>query len=37
VIADPRTAAEEIDAVVRAMWCAQRPGYIEIHRDMVIA
>ena len=35
VIADPRTAAEEIDAVVRAMWCEQRPGYVEIHRDMV--
>ena len=35
VIDDPRTAAEEIDAVVRAMWLHRRPGYIEIHRDMV--
>jgi TPP-dependent 2-oxoacid decarboxylase len=35
VIEDPRTAAEDIDAVVRQMWLHQRPGYIEIHRDMV--
>jgi len=35
VIQDTRTAAEEIDAVVRQMWRHQRPGYIEIHRDMV--
>lgn len=35
VIQDPRTTAEEIDAVVRSMWVHQRPGYIEIHRDMV--
>lgn len=35
VIADPRTAAEEIDRVVRTMWREQRPGYLEIHRDMV--
>jgi indolepyruvate decarboxylase len=35
VIADPRTAAEEIDRVVRTMWQEQRPGYLEIHRDMV--
>jgi indolepyruvate decarboxylase len=35
VIHDPRTAAEEIDAVVRTMWEHQQPGYIEIHRDMV--
>lgn len=35
VIRDPRTAAEEIDAVVRTMWEHQQPGYIEIHRDLV--
>ena len=35
VIHDPRTAAEEIDRVVRTMWREQRPGYLEIHRDMV--
>jgi indolepyruvate decarboxylase len=35
VIADPRTAAEEIDEVVRAIWLQRRPGYLEIHRDMV--
>ena len=35
VIDNPLTAAENIDAVVRAMWMAQRPGYLEIHRDMV--
>lgn len=35
LIDDPRTAAEEIDAVVRTMWREQRPGYLEIHRDMV--
>lgn len=35
VVADPRTAAEEIDAVVRTMWVEQRPGYLEVHRDMV--
>jgi indolepyruvate decarboxylase len=35
VIDDPRSAAEEIDAVVRTMWREQRPGYLEIHRDMV--
>lgn len=35
VIQDPRTAAEEIDRVVRTMWQEQRPGYLEIHRDMV--
>src|SRR5437764_12158550 len=32
VIQDPRTAAEDIDAVVRRMWLHQRPGYIAIHR-----
>lgn len=35
LIDDPRTAAEEIDQVVRTMWREQRPGYLEIHRDMV--
>ena len=35
VIDDPRTAAEQIDEVVRTMWREQRPGYLEIHRDMV--
>ncbi len=32
---DPRRVAEDIDAVVRAIWREQRPGYLEIHRDMV--
>lgn len=35
IIADPRTAAEDIDEVVREMWLHQQPGYIEIHQDMV--
>lgn len=35
VLANPRTAAEELHAVVKAVWAEQRPGYIEIHRDMV--
>ena len=35
VLEDPRTAAESIDQVVRTMWREQRPGYLEIHRDMV--
>jgi indolepyruvate decarboxylase len=35
VLDDPRTAAEEVDAVVRTVWREQRPGYLEIHRDMV--
>jgi indolepyruvate decarboxylase len=35
VIDDPRRAAEDIDEVVRTIWREQRPGYIEIHRDMV--
>ncbi|MBM4246553.1 MAG: hypothetical protein FJ148_22610 [Deltaproteobacteria bacterium] len=35
LIDDPRTAAEQIDDVVRTMWREQRPGYLEIHRDMV--
>jgi indolepyruvate decarboxylase len=32
---DPRTAAEQVDDVVRTVWREQRPGYLEIHRDMV--
>jgi indolepyruvate decarboxylase len=32
---DARTAAEQVDAVVRTIWREQRPGYVEIHRDMV--
>ncbi len=34
-IDDLRTAAEKIDEVVRTLWREQRPGYLEIHRDMV--
>lgn len=35
VIDNPASAADDIDAVLRAMWADRRPGYIEIHRDMV--
>ena len=35
IIADPRTAATDIDEVVRNIWLHQQPGYIEIHQDMV--
>ncbi len=35
VLTDPRRAAEEVHEVAKAMWAEQRPGYIEIHRDMV--
>src|ERR1700757_1561156 len=35
VITDPRRAAKQLHEVVRAIWAEQRPGYIEIHRDMV--
>ena len=35
VIDNAATAADDIDAVVRAIWADRRPGYIEIHRDMV--
>lgn len=35
VIEDPARAASDIDEVVRAIWTDRRPGYIEIHRDMV--
>ncbi|HVA69168.1 MAG TPA: thiamine pyrophosphate-binding protein [Candidatus Binataceae bacterium] len=35
VLTDPRTAAEQLHEVVCAIWAERRPGYIEIHRDMV--
>ncbi|MDP3938593.1 MAG: thiamine pyrophosphate-binding protein [Deltaproteobacteria bacterium] len=35
VIDDPETAARDIDAVIRSIWMNRRPGYLEIHRDMV--
>src|SRR5262245_20313289 len=35
VLDDPRTAAGKVHDVVRAVWREQRPGYLEIHRDMV--
>jgi TPP-dependent 2-oxoacid decarboxylase len=35
VLTDPRTAAEQMHEVVKTVWAEQRPGYIEIHRDMV--
>ena len=35
VITNPLTAAEEIDRVLGEMFATQRPGYIEIPRDMV--
>jgi TPP-dependent 2-oxoacid decarboxylase len=35
VVTDPRTAAQDIHDVVRTIWAEQRPGYVEIHRDMV--
>jgi indolepyruvate decarboxylase len=35
IIDNPLTAAADIDAVVRAIWLHQQPGYLEIHRDMV--
>jgi indolepyruvate decarboxylase len=35
VLIDPRRAAQDVHDVVRAIWAEQRPGYIEIHRDMV--
>jgi indolepyruvate decarboxylase len=35
VIESTATAADDIDAVVRAIWENRRPGYLEIHRDMV--
>jgi indolepyruvate decarboxylase len=35
VIDDTHRAAADIDEVVRTIWREQRPGYLEIHRDMV--
>src|SRR5215510_7227747 len=35
VLDDPRTVAADVDDVIRAIWREQRPGYLEIHRDMV--
>jgi TPP-dependent 2-oxoacid decarboxylase len=35
VLLDPLRAARELHEVVCAVWAEQRPGYIEIHRDMV--
>jgi TPP-dependent 2-oxoacid decarboxylase len=35
VLTDPERAAADLHEVVRAVWREQRPGYVEIHRDMV--
>ncbi len=35
VLTDPRRAAKDVHDVARAVWAEQRPGYVEIHRDMV--
>ena len=35
VLSDRHTAANEIDRVIRTMLSEQRPGYIEVPRDMV--
>jgi TPP-dependent 2-oxoacid decarboxylase len=35
VLQDPRSAARDLHEVTTAVWAEQRPGYIEIHRDMV--
>ena len=35
VLTDPRTAARDLHEVTTAIWAEQRPGYIEIHRDML--
>jgi TPP-dependent 2-oxoacid decarboxylase len=35
VLDDPRAAAEGVHEVVQTIWREQRPGYLEIHRDMV--
>src|SRR5262249_60009410 len=32
---DTRTAAETVHDVVQTIWREQRPGYLEVHRDMV--
>jgi indolepyruvate decarboxylase len=35
VLDDPQRAARAVHEVVQAVWREQRPGYLEIHRDMV--
>src|SRR5262249_61845702 len=35
VLDDPHSAAEAVHEVVQAIWREQRPGYLEVHRDMV--
>jgi indolepyruvate decarboxylase len=35
VITDPRDAAQQLHEVASTVWAEQRPGYVEIHRDMV--
>lgn len=35
VLSSPHNAADEIDRVIRTMLSEQRPGYIEVPRDMV--
>ncbi|MBV8055447.1 MAG: hypothetical protein JO071_09440, partial [Deltaproteobacteria bacterium] len=35
VITNPRDAAQQLHEVACAVWAEQRPGYVEIHRDMV--
>ncbi len=35
VLNDPRRAAAQLHEVVGKVWAEQRPGYVEIHRDMV--
>jgi TPP-dependent 2-oxoacid decarboxylase len=35
VLDDPRTVAEQVHEVVCTVWREQRPGYLEIHRDVV--
>jgi indolepyruvate decarboxylase len=35
ILSSPHNAAEEIDRVIRTMLSEQRPGYIEVPRDMV--
>lgn len=37
LITESHGAADAIDRVVRTLWEEQRPGYIEIHRDMIDA
>jgi TPP-dependent 2-oxoacid decarboxylase len=35
VLTDPSSAAHDLHEVTAAVWAEQRPGYVEIHRDMV--